>query len=106
MWEIREYKELTYIETYDGDIRTTPVKIEIIQKVLQENQFLPLWNELINRANIRRVFTKEVSDVDKVLYSIDDKNLRNKITAEINRRTKDWLRVNVGIVQNLLSKYQ
>ena len=41
-----------------------------------------------------------------VLYSIEDKNLRNKITAEINRRTKDGLRVNVGIVSNLISKYQ
>ena len=87
MGNIREYQKLTYIECYDGEVRTTPVAMEIIWRLLKEEQFLSLGNELINRANIKRVFTKEVSDVDNIIYSIEDKNIRNKIMAEINRRT-------------------
>ena len=106
MGAIREYQKLTYIECYDGEMRTTPVAMEVISKLLNEVQFLPIGNELINKSNIKRVFTKEVTDVDDLIYSIKDKDIRNKIVSEINKRTKDWLRVNVEIVQNLLSKYQ
>lgn len=106
MSNIKQYQELTYIECYDWEIRTTVVWLDIIKKLLDEQQFLHLWNELINRWNIKRVFTKELSDVDKVICSIEDKNLRRLIQKEIEKRIKDWLRVNVEIVENLLSKYQ
>ena len=99
------YQELTYIETYDWNVKTTTASIDVISKLLNEQQFINLWNELLNRSNIKRVFTKELSDVDKLIYSIDDKTIRMKIQADIEKRIKDWLRVNVEIVQNLLSKY-
>ena len=105
MNEIKKYEELTYIETYDWNIQTTTASIEMISKLLNEQQFLNLWNELLNRSNIKRVFTKEISDVDKVVYSIEDKTIRAKIQSDIEKRIKDWLRVNVEIVQNLLQKY-
>lgn len=105
MKEIKLYETLTYIETYDWNIKTTPASIETISKLLNEQQFINLWNELINRSNIKRVFTKELSDVDKIVYSIEDKTIRSKLQADIEKRIKDWLRVNVEIVQNLLSKY-
>ena len=102
---IKNYEELTYIETYDWNIKTTTASIEMISKLLNEQQFLNLWNELLNRSNIKRVFTKEISDVDKVVYSIENKTIRAKIQSDIEKRIKDWLRVNVEIVQNLLQKY-
>ena len=106
MNSIKQYEQLTYIETYDWNIKTTTASIETISKLLNEQQFLNLWNELLNRSNIKRVFTKEISDVDKVVYSIEDKTIRAKIQADIDKRIKDWLRVNVEIVQNLFQKYQ
>lgn len=106
MDNIKTYETLTYIETYDWEIRTTTASIETISKLLNEQQFINLWNELMNKSNIKRVFTKELSDVDKVVYSIEDKTIRQKIQADIEKRIKDWLRVNVEIVNNLLSKYQ
>lgn len=106
MSNIKQYQELTYIECYDWEIRTTIVWLDIIKKLLDEQQFLHLWNELINRWNIKRVFTKELSDVDKVICSIEDKNIRRLVQKDIEKRIKDWLRVNVEIVENLLSKYQ
>lgn len=106
MNQLNIYKELTYIECYDWEIRTTTASIETVNSLLKEEQFLNLWNELINKSNIKRVFTKELSDVDKIVYSIDDKNIRQKVQSDIEKRIKDWFRVNVEIVQNLLSKYQ
>jgi hypothetical protein len=105
MNEIKQYQELTYIETYDWNVKTTTASIDTISKLLNEQQFINLWNELINRSNIKRVFTKELSDVDKVIYSIEDKTIRMKVQADIEKRIKDWLRVNVWIVENLISKY-
>lgn len=106
MNDLNIYKELTYIETYDEQVRTTTASIESVSKLLKEEKFLNLWNELINVSNIKRVFTKELSDIDKVIYSIQDKNVKDSIKAEVEKRKKDWLRVSVGIIQNLLSKYQ
>lgn len=106
MNELNIYKELTYIETYDDQIRTTTASLESVAKLLKEEKFLNLWTELINTSNIKRVFTKELSDVDKVIYSIADKNLRDRIKADLEKRKKDWLRINVEVVQNLLTKYQ
>lgn len=106
MGEMKKYEQLTYIECYDGEIRTTIVWLDVIKKLLDEQQFLHLWNELINRGNIKRVFTRELSDVDKIICSIEDKNIRRLVQKDIEKRIKDWLRVNVEVVENLLSKYQ
>ena len=105
MNEINIYKELTYIETYDDQIRTTTASLENVSKLLKEEKFINLWNELINVSNIKRVFTKELSDIDKVIYSIQDKTIREKIKVEVDKRKKDGLRISVGIIQNLLDKY-
>ena len=102
---INIYKELTYIETYDGEVKTTTASLEQVSKLLKDEQFINLWNELINKSNIKRVFTKELSDVDKVIYWIQDKQLREIIKEEVNRRKKDWLRVSIWVIQNLIDKH-
>ena len=103
---IKIYQELTYIETFDSEIKTTTASIETIHKLLKEEQFLNLWDELLNKSNIKRVFVKELDDVEKIVYSIDDKNLRNYIKVRIKERTDKWLRMSVWVVQNLINNYQ
>lgn len=105
MQEIRVFEKLTYIETYDWNIETTTASIETVSKLLNEQQFINLWNQLLNRSNIKRVFTKELSDIDEIVYSIEDKTIRAKVQSDIDKRIKDWLRVNAMIVWNLISKY-
>lgn len=105
MNELKIYEELTYIETYDWEMRVTPESLERIEHLLKESKFLRLWRELINTSNIKRVFTKELSDVEKVIFSIKDKQLREKIKSEVKKREKDWLRISVGVIQNLLDKH-
>lgn len=105
MNEIKVYEELTYIETYDDKLRATQLNIEVLGKIINEQKFLNLWDELLNTSNIKRVFRKKLSDVEQIIYSIDDKEKRKKLESEIERRTKDWLRVNAEIIQNILAKY-
>ena len=102
---IKVYEELTVIETYDWEISMTPVSIETISKLLKEEQFIHVWNELINKNNIKKIFRKELSDVEKIVYSIEDKTIRAKIESDIDKRIKNWLRVNVWVIQNLIQKY-
>jgi len=106
MNDLTLYQDLTYIETYDDQVRTTTASLENVSRLLKDEKFLNLWNELINVSNIKRVFTKEMTDIDKVIYSIQDKHVRDRIKVEIDKRKKDGLRVSVWIIQNLLSKYQ
>lgn len=105
MNQIKIYEKLTYIECYDWEIRTTTADLKTIEKLLKEEQFLNLWNELLNKSNIKRVFQKELTDVDKIIYSIEDKNIRLKVQTDVDKRIKDWLRVNAEIIQNILFKY-
>ena len=106
MTNLNIYKELTFIETYDNEIRTLTASVEDVSKLLKEEKFLNLWNELINVSNIKRVYSTEMTDVDKVIYSIQDRQIRDKVKADVEQRKKDWLRISVGVIENLLSKYQ
>ena len=108
MNELKQYETLTYIETFDWEVRAVNHKLQVIENLLRsDDKFLNVWwTELIAKSNIKRVFTKELSDIDKVIYSIDDKVLREQVRKDVEKRLKDWLRVNVEVVSNLISKYQ
>jgi len=106
MNEIKVYKKLTYIETFDWLLRATETPIEKINSLVQDSKFLNLWDELLNVSNIKRIFTKQLSDVEQIIYSIEDKNIRKKVQAEVDKRTKDWLRINAEVLANILARYQ
>jgi hypothetical protein len=42
MNDLNLYKELTYIETYDDQVRTTTASLEDVSKLLREEKFLNL----------------------------------------------------------------
>lgn len=101
---IKEYKQLTYIECFDGEIRIIETPIETVQLLLKEEQFLNLGKELINKSNIKRVFIKEIDEVDNAVLQILDKDLRMRVQAEIDKRRKEWNRVNMEIFRNILNR--
>lgn len=107
MNDIKVYQKLTYVECYDWNVIVTPTDLETVEHLRRtSDKFIRLWNELVAVGNIKNVKSKELSPVEQVIYSIDDKFIRDQVKADIEKRLKDWLRVNVEIVQNLLSKYQ
>jgi hypothetical protein len=42
--------------------------------------------------------------VDNALIQIQDKNLRSRVRAEVEKRRKDWFRVNIEVYQNILNR--
>lgn len=107
MNELKIYETLTYVECYDWEVIVTPTPLEQVEKLRRTaDKFIRLGNELVAIWNIKNVKAKTLSPVEQVIYSVEDKFIRDKLKADIDKRLKDWLRVNVEIVQNLLSKYQ
>ena len=105
MNEIKIYEELSYIHTFDDKVYPTPVSVKDLERLLNgTNKFLNLWSDLIAISSIKRVESKKVDSVDNALYQIKDPELREQVTAEINKRRKNWDRVNIEILNNILHR--
>ena len=101
---LKIYRELTYIETYDWDLYATCESKSNIEKLANSNKFLNLGNELINTNSIKRIFNKEVDEIDNALLQIADKNLRARVQKEVDERRRNWTRLNMGIYRNILNR--
>ena len=90
MNEIKIYEELSYIYTYDDKVYPSPVAIGILEKMLNwTSKFINLWSDLINVSNIKRVETKKVWTIENALLQIQDVELREKMTSELNKRKQE-----------------
>ena len=93
------------IYTFDDKVYPTPVAVKDLEKLLNSNnKFLNLWSDLIAISSIKRVESKKVDSVDNSLLQIKDPDLREKATAEINKRRKNGDRVNIEILKNILDR--
>ena len=105
MNEIKIYEELSYIYTYDDKVYPTPVSVRDLERVLNSNnKFLNLWTDLIAVSSIKRVEWKKVWTLENALLNIKDIDIREQATAEINKRKKNGERVNVEILNNILTR--
>ena len=103
--QITLYKELTYIETYDGEIIPLAESFESVAWALNdENRFFIVWKEMIAKSSIKRAFTKQVDEVDNAILQIADKNLRMRVQAEVERRRREWYRMNMDVYKNILDR--
>ena len=101
---IKIYKELTYIQTFDNDILPIWISLEELLGMLNSNKFLKLWNRILNTSNVKNAFTKKADEVDNAILQIEDKELRTRVQTEIDKRRKDWSRVNIEVYQNILNR--
>ena len=101
---LKIYKELTYIQTSDGELYATPTERATVERLANQNKFLNLWSETINTSIIKRIFSKEVDDIDNALLMISDKNLRARVQKEVDERRKSWTRLNMEIYKNILDR--
>ena len=107
MNQIKVYEKLTYIECYDWKVVITPTPKETVKALRKSaDRFIDLWNQLIAIWNIKNVEEKVLSPVEQIVYSIEDKFIRDRLKADIDKRNEAWMRINVEIVQNLLAKYE
>lgn len=102
---IKLYKQLSYIETFDGEIIPLVEDLETIFESLNDgSKFFNVWNEIISKSSIKRAFTKQVDEIDNALLQISDKNLRARVQAEVDKRRREWNRLNMEIYQNILNR--
>lgn len=105
MNEIKIYKELSYIYTFDDKAYPTTLPVTDLEKVLNSNlKFINLWDDLIAISSIKRVEARKVDSVDNALIQISDTQIREQATAEINKRRKNGDRVNLEILNNILHR--
>lgn len=99
------YKELTYIETFDGN--TIPLAEDydnVVAELNSQTKFINLWSEMLAKSAVKRVFRKETNEVDNLILNIADKNLRARIKAVIDGRLAEWKKVNAEIFYNILER--
>ena len=105
MLEIKPYEELSFIYTFDDKAYPTPIAVGDLERLLNSNlKFINLGSDLIAVSSIKRVESKKVDSVDNALLHIKDPNIREQATTEINRRRKNWDRVNLEILNNILDR--
>lgn len=101
---LKIYRALTFVLTTDGDLYTTTATPSEINKIAEKSKFLQLWEDYINTSFIKKIFIKNVDEVDNAILQIADKNLRARIQNEIEKRRKDGFRVNMEVYQNILDR--
>lgn len=99
------YKELSYIETFDGEIIALTEDFNSLSEELNnDKRFLNVWNQMIAKSSIKRAFVKQTDEIDNALLQISDKNLRARVQAEVDKRRKEWNRMNMEIFNNILDR--
>lgn len=101
---LKVYRALTFVLTTDGDLYTTTATPSEINRIAEKSRFLQLWEDYINTSFIKKIFTKNVDEVDNAILQIADKDLRSRVQNEIEKRRKDWYRVNMDVYRNILDR--
>ena len=104
MNEIKIYEELSYIYTYDDNVYPTTLTLNELNMLLEKSKFINLWTDLINVSNIKRVEAKKVDSVENAILQIKDKELRDRVRAEVKKRAKEWKVTNLEIFKNILNR--
>ena len=104
MNEIKVYKELSYIYTYDDNVYPTTLTLNELNMMLERSKFINLGTDLISVSSIKRVEAKKVDSVENSILQIKDKELRDRVRAEVKKRTKEWKVTNLEILKNILDR--
>lgn len=103
---LKVYKELVYIETFDGELIPTAESKEELQELLKNSdKFLDLGDELLSKSAIKRIIKKKIDEIDNyILHNIQNIPLRNRVQSEVDKRKKDGARINMDILLNIIER--
>lgn len=78
MNEIKEYKELTTISTFDWDI-LTEASIDVLDKMLNADwNFIRIWDEIIAKNQIKKIWKKKIDDIENFILQFP-KDVQKKL---------------------------
>lgn len=103
---LKVYKELVYIETFDGELIPTAESKEELQELLKNSdKFLDLGDELLSKSAIKRIIKKKIDEIDNyILHTIQNIPLRNRVQSEVDKRKKEGARINMDILLNIIER--
>ena len=103
---LKVYKELVYIETFDGELIPTAESKEELQELLKNyDKFLDLGDELLSKSAIKRIIKKKIDEIDNyILHNIQNIPLRNRVQSEVDKRKKEGARINMDILLNIIER--
>lgn len=105
--DLKVYKQITYIELFDGELIPLAEDYQAVVTAYNDGtKAMDLGNEILNKTAIKRIYPQKIDEVDNEILHITDKNLRNRIKADIDSRRKEWKRVNLAILSNIIAKYE
>lgn len=87
MNEIKEYKELTTISTFDWDI-LTEASIDLLEKMLNsEWNFIRIWDEIIAKNQIKNICKRKIDTIENYILQFP-KEIRQKLRERDEEKFK------------------
>lgn len=105
--DLKIYKEVTYIELFDGELIPVAEEYANIVRVYNDNsKAIDLGNELLNKTAIKRIYPQKIDEVDNEILHIADKNLRARVQKQVDTRRAEGKRVNMEVFNNIINRLQ
>lgn len=87
MNEIKEYKELTTISTFDWDI-LTEASIDLLEKMLNADwNFIRIWDEIIAKNQIKNICKRKIDTIENYILQFP-KEIRQKLRERDEEKFK------------------
>ena len=104
--ELKVYKVVTYIELHDGEIIAIDTPYEAVKQAYNDKtSALDLGNSMLAKSAIRRIYPFKVDEIDNEILHIEDRNLRERVRVEVNKRKKEGARLNMDVLHNIITRF-
>lgn len=103
--DLKIYKEVCYIRTFDWEEYEVAISFEKLKELMRKDEkFLDLWIVYLNKSSIKDVYSTKPDEVENFLLNIENRRLRAKVKAEVNKRKLEQRRINLEILQNITER--
>lgn len=104
--DLKVYKVVTYIELHDGEIIAIDEPYEAVKQAYNDkSNALDLGNSMLAKSAIKQIYPYKVDEIDNEILHIEDKSLRERVKAEVNRRKKEGARLNMEVLHNIITRF-
>lgn len=86
---IKVYEELSIIHLKDWDTVLTELKTAEIASLMAKSEFIYVWDEIINKFEIKRVKKFKPTDIDNYIWS-RPKIERERLNEIVKNRNSKW----------------
>ena len=91
------------IQLKNGEVINTEIKVDDLAEILNKQEFVVIWGKWFNKYEVKYFESYNPKDIDYFVLS-QTKDNREILEKEIVRRKKEWLRINIEILNNVLDK--